>query len=215
MKLISVNVGLPRDVEWNGQLISTAIFKEPVSGPIRLQALNLEGDQQADLEVHGGARKVVHAYPVEHYSFWREELGKTELPWGTFGENFTIEGVDEASVHVGDVLGLGSATLVVTEPRQSCYKLGLRLGRADAVKVFEQSGRSGFYLAVEKPGVVEAGDRFTIVREDPQRLTISDVVRAYTTGASDVELLQRVVDNESLDELWREHFRDELRKLLH
>ncbi len=214
MKLISVNVGLPRDVEWNGQQISTAIFKEPVSGPTRLHPLNLEGDGQADPEVHGGARKVVYAYPSEHYAFWREELGEAELPWGAFGENFTTEGISEASVHVGDVLGLGTATLVVTEPRQACFKIGVRFGRVDVVKAFEEGLRTGFYLGVEQPGVVEAGDRFTIIREDPQGLAISDVVRAYTTGAGDVALLRRVIDNESLDERWRKHFRGELRKLV-
>jgi MOSC domain-containing protein YiiM len=149
MQLISTNVGLPRPVEWNGEIVETAIFKEPVSGAVRVGRLNLEGDRQADLTVHGGTNKAVYAYPSEHYPFWREELA-TDLPWGAFGENLTTSGVTEDEVSIGDRLRIGSAEFVVTQPRTPCFKLIVKFGRNDMVRRFQRSGRSGFYLAVAR-----------------------------------------------------------------
>jgi len=150
MKLLSVNVGLPREIEWRGKLVRTSIFKAPVSGRVRVAALNLENDEQSDLSVHGGVDKAVYAYPSEHYPFWREELPGVDLPWGMFGENFTTEGLLEEAVHIGDRLQVGSAEFVVRQPRMPCYKLAIRFGRPDIVKRFLRSGRTGFYLAVRK-----------------------------------------------------------------
>ncbi len=155
MKVLSINVGLPREVKWKGRTVSTAIFKEPVSGPIVLRQHNLEGDQQADLSVHGGPTKAVYAYPSEHYPFWRSELPEMGLDWGMFGENLTTEGLDEESVHIGDVFKLGSAQLIVTEPRMPCFKLTIRFEREDIVKRFLQSQKSGLYFGVVQEGTVQ------------------------------------------------------------
>ncbi len=206
MKVVSINVGLPRVVDWKGRAVSTAIFKEPVSGSVPLRRLNLEGDKQADLSVHGGPTKVVYAYPSEHYAFWRSELPEMELDWGMFGENFTTEGLKEESVHIGDVFRLGTARLVVTEPRMPCFKLAVRFGRADIVKRFLQSQRSGFYFGVEQEGVVQAGDLFEPLSTDPQQLKVADVTRLYTTAKDDTELLKKAVATPVLPESWRGHF---------
>ncbi len=144
MKVVSINVGPPRDVEWRGKTVRTSIFKEPVAGRVRVERLNVKGDQQSDLTVHGGADKAVYVYPGEHYAFWREELPDVDLPWGAFGENFTTEGLIEDSVHIGDQLRVGSAEFVVTQPRMHCFKLGIRFGRPDMVKRFLRSGRNRF-----------------------------------------------------------------------
>jgi MOSC domain-containing protein YiiM len=154
MKVVSINVGLPREVEWHGKIVRTSIFKEPVAGRVRVERLNVEGDRQSDLTVHGGADKAVYAYPAEHYPFWREELPGVDFPWGAFGENFTTEGLIEDGVHIGDQLTAGSAQFVVTQPRMPCFKLGIRFGRPDMVKRFLRSGRTGFYLAVAREGDV-------------------------------------------------------------
>ena len=145
MKLLSVNVGLPREIEWKGKIVRTSIFKAPVPGRIRVAKLNVEGDQQSDLTVHGGIDKAVYAYPSEHYAFWRHELPGVELPSGVFGENFTTEGLLEETLHIGDRLRIGSSEFVVTQPRMPCFKLGIRFNRPDMVKRFLQSGRTGFY----------------------------------------------------------------------
>src|SRR5438046_3291114 len=158
MKLVSVNVGLPRLVLRNGEPVSTGIFKEPVQGPVMLRTLNLDGDRQADLSVHGGKTKAVYAYPSEHYEFWKNELPDMDLPYGMFGENFTTEGLFEDEVKVGDRFRVGKAALMVTEPRMPCYKLGIKFGRSDIIKKFLQSRRTGFYFAVLKDGEVKAGD---------------------------------------------------------
>src|SRR5713101_10182659 len=157
-KLISIQVGIPRTVPIDGQEVATSIFKKPIEKRIPLHWLNLEGDKQADLSVHGGRDKTVYAYPSEHYPFWRRELPGVDLPWGMFGENFTTEGVLEEAVHIGDRLQVGSAEFVVTQPRMPCYKLAIRFGRPDIVKRFLRSGLTGFYLAVLQEGEVTAGD---------------------------------------------------------
>src|SRR5260370_20195642 len=158
MQIISINVGLPREVEWRGRLVETGIFKQPVAGRVRIGRLNVEGDRQADLTVHGGADKAIYVYPSEHYAFWQEELPDIDLPWGTFGENFTTTGLLESDVHIGDRFRAGSSELVVTQPRMPCFKLGIRFGRPDMVKRFLRSGRTGFYLRVEREGDAAAGD---------------------------------------------------------
>jgi MOSC domain-containing protein YiiM len=169
MQILSIQVGLPRTVEWRGELIETAIFKSPVAGRVRVGRLNLDGDRQADLTVHGGADKAVYVYPSEHYAWWKEELPGVALPWGSFGENFTTEGVLETSTRVGDVLRAGSAEFVVTQPRMPCYKLNVRFGRPDMVKRFLRGGRPGLYLAVLREGDVGAGDAMTLVRPEDAR----------------------------------------------
>ena len=213
MQVLSVNVGLPRDIEWQGQTVSTGIFKTAVSGPVTVRMLNLEGDGQADLSVHGGVTKAVYAYPSEHYTFWRRELPETELPWGTFGENLTTTGLTEDGVQIGDEFRVGTVRLRVTEPRMPCYKLSLRFDRADIVKRFLRSQRTGFYFAVLQEGRVQAGDAIEPIPKPGPGVTIADVTRLYATDRENVELLRRVVEMEELSESWRGYFRRRLAKL--
>ena len=172
-KVISVNVGLPRDVEWKGRIVTTGFFKEPVSGRIAVRRLNLEGDGQADLSVHGGFGKAVYVYPAEHYDYWRRELPGTPLPWGAFGENLSTEGLLEEDVHIDDQFRIGSAEFKVTQPRQPCYKLSVRFGRDDIVKRFLISQRPGFYVAVLQEGAVGAGDTIELVSRDSNQPTVA------------------------------------------
>ncbi|PYS86543.1 MAG: MOSC domain-containing protein [Acidobacteria bacterium] len=158
MKVLSVNVGMPRLVEYLGEPVATAIFKSPVKGKVAVGQFNLEGDKQADLTVHGGRDKSVYIYPSEHYPYWQNELPDAELPWGIFGENLTTTGLLETEVRPGDRLRIGTAEFEVTIPRYPCYKLGIRFGRKDILKRFMLSGRSGFYLTVLKTGELETGD---------------------------------------------------------
>jgi MOSC domain-containing protein YiiM len=213
MRILSVNVGRPRLVVWNGQTVSTGIYKSPVEGRVVLRTLNLDGDRQADLTVHGGAGKAAYAYPSEHYGYWREELPGVELPWGMFGENFTTEGLDEACVSIGDRFRIGSAEVTVTVPRMPCYKLGIKFGRADIVKRFLASGRTGFYFSVGREGEVGAGDEVEpLGRAEDDGVTVAEVAGLYARGRGDVETLRRAVMAEALPENWREHFRQQLAK---
>jgi MOSC domain-containing protein YiiM len=176
MKIASINVGLPREVEWQGRTVLTSIWKEPVSGPVVVRRLNLDGDRQSDLTVHGGAYKAVYLYPSEHYPFWREQLGEPDLSPGAFGENFTTEGLLESTVRIGDRLRIGSAEFVVTQPRIPCFRLQIRFDRLDMVRRFLRSGRCGFYLAVTREGEVEAGDEIALVASDGP--TVAEVFRS-------------------------------------
>ena len=169
MKIISVNAGGPRDVAWRGRIVRTSIWKNPVDGRVRVRALNIDGDEQSDLSVHGGEDKAVYVYPSEHYAFWGD------FPWGAFGENFTTEGLLEHDVRIGDRLRAGSAEFVVTQPRFPCYKLGIRFGSEKMIVRFLRSGRSGFYLAVLREGDVAAGDEIALVRGERDSPSIADV----------------------------------------
>ena len=210
MKLISLNVGLPRIVESNGEPVTTGIFKEPVQGPVKLRRLNLDGDRQADLTVHGGISKAVYGYPVEHYEFWKRELPEMELPYGMFGENFTTEGLLEETLNVGDRFRVGETELMVTEPRMPCYKLGIKFGRTDIIRRFLQSRRTGFYFAVVKEGEVQAGDEFELLSRDANAITIADITRLYAFEKDDVETLRRVVKLDALSQSWRQYFEKQL-----
>ena len=215
MKLISLNVGLPRIVESNGEPVATGIFKEPKQGPVMLRTLNLDGDRQADLTVHGGVSKAVYAYPVEHYEFWRRELPEMELPYGMFGENLTTEGMLEEALNVGDRFRVGKAELMVTEPRLPCYKLGIKFGRTDIIRKFLQSRRTGFYFAVVKQGEVEAGNEIELLSRDSNGITIADITRLYAFEKDDLETLRRAVKLEALSDSWREYFQKQIHKLTH
>jgi MOSC domain-containing protein YiiM len=211
MKLLSVNVGLPREIEWKGKIVRTSIFKEPVSGRVRVKKLNLEGDQQSDLAVHGGIHKAVYVYPSEHYAFWRKELPEADLPWGMFGENFTTEGsLDDQTVFIGDRFRVGSAEFVVTQPRMPCFKLGIRFGRSDIIKRFLHSGRVGFYLAVVQEGEVAAGDSIELLARDRRGITVAEIVNLYTADAANQDLLHRVSELSALPQSWRDYFRKRL-----
>jgi MOSC domain-containing protein YiiM len=203
MNIVSVNVGLPREVVWKGSTVHTAIFKEPVAGSVAIRELNLDGDQQADLTVHGGSEKAVYAYPAEHYRYWREQLPDVSLSWGAFGENLTISGLREDTVHIGDLLMVGHAVLRVTQPRMPCYKLQLRFSRDDMIKRFLLSGRSGFYFSVIDPGDVNAGSAIEILDRDPRDVTVADIVSLYLGKKRDPELLQRAMNTTSLPRTWK------------
>ena len=210
MRVVSVNVGLPREVTWRSKPVSTGIYKQPVSGRVAIGTLNLAGDGQADPRVHGGRDKAVYAYPSEHYEYWAKELPQVELPWAVFGENLTTEGLLEADVRIGDRFRIGSAEFVVTQPRMPCYKLGIRFGRPDILKRFLQSGRSGFYFAVTTEGEVGAGDPIERIARADEGLTVTDVVNLYTVDAENQELLRRATQSAILPESWKDYFRKRL-----
>jgi MOSC domain-containing protein YiiM len=206
VKIVSVNVGLPRLVLRDGEPVSTGIFKAPVAGRVMLRILNLDGDRQADLSVHGGPEKAVYAYPSEHYAFWKRELPGMELPWGMFGENFTTEGIFETETHIGDTFRIGSAEVMVTQPRMPCYKLGIRFGRADMLRRFLISERTGFYFSVLKEGEVGAGDEFVPVEKNLSGVRVVDVVRLYSSDKENVDLMGRAIATEALPDNWRQYF---------
>lgn len=213
MKIISLNVGLPRLVLQNGEPVSTGIFKEPVAGRVMMRALNLDGDRQSDLSVHGGPEKAVYVYPSEHYEFWKRELPDMDLPWGMFGENLTTTGLFETEVNIGDKFRVGSAEVTVIQPRMPCYKLGIRFGRADIIKRFLVSERSGFYLSVAKEGEVGAGDEFQLLEKVTSGVRVVDVTRLYTSERENVALLRRAIATEALPDSWKEYFRKHLKNL--
>jgi MOSC domain-containing protein YiiM len=213
MRLLSVNVGRPRPVEWRGEVVPTGIFKQAVAGPCAVARTNLAGDGQADLEVHGGVDKAVYAYPSEHYPFWSAELDRPALPWGVFGENLTTEGLDEATVCVGDRYAIGTAEFEVSQPRLPCYKLGIRFERPDMVKRFLQSGRLGFYLRVRREGTIEAGQPIQRLSRDPDAPTIADLALLEATGKEDRTLLERAVRAAALSRGWRDRYQERLATL--
>lgn len=212
MRIMSINVAEPRTVEWKGRAVSTGIFKQPVVGRLMLRRLNLDGDRQADLSVHGGPNKAVYGYPTEHYPFWRQELDR-ELDWGMFGENFTLAGAAEDQVRVGDRYRVGAAVVMVTQPRVPCYKLALKFGRDDMIKRFLKSGRSGFYFSVIEEGEVGAGDELQLVGQEDGSLTIAEINRLYAVDQHNTELLERAVRLQALPGSWRARFAQRLQKV--
>jgi len=209
--VVSVNVGLPRTVEWQGKSVRTAIFKSPVEGTVHVGPLNLEGDGQADPDVHGGPFKAVYLYPAEHYAAWRAHLGA--LDWGAFGENLTARGLSENTATIGDRLRVGTAELIVTQPRLPCFKLGIRFGRPDVERLFLQSGMTGFYLSVAREGEVRAGDAVAVVEPAAGSVTVAEVVSLYRADRPDRELLSRVAGLPALPERLRKRFRRQLSAL--
>ncbi|HWW17180.1 MAG TPA: MOSC domain-containing protein [Candidatus Saccharimonadales bacterium] len=215
MKMVSLNVGLPREVLWHGRTVTTGIYKEPVEGRVALRKLNLDGDRQADLSVHGGEYKAVYCYPVAHYDYWKKELPGRELPMGMFGENFTTDGLREDSVHLGDKFSVGSAEVVVTQPRLPCYKLGVRFQSDEMVRRFLASGRTGFYLAVTREGEVGAGDAIKVIARDANAVPVSEITRLYIAKRyddEDVRSLRRALRVAALPESWKEYFRERMEK---
>ena len=213
MRVVSVNTGLPRDVLWHGTTVTTGIYKQPVEGRIALRRLNLDGDRQADLSVHGGEYKVVYCYPLEHYTYWKGALPGRELPTAIFGENFTTDGLLENDVHLGDRFSVGSAELIVTQPRLPCYKLGIRFESDDMVKKFLASGRTGFYLGVIHEGEVGAGDEIAVLAHDPQGVSISEITRLYVAkrySRPDADVVHRALQIAAFPEGWKEYLREKL-----
>ena len=212
MKLVSLNVARPQLALYKGKTINTGIFKKPVSGPVRLRTLNLDGDRQADLSVHGGPHKAVYAYPSEHYPYWRQELPGVELPWGMLGENFTTVGLAEDDLHVGDRFQIGSAIVMVRQPRSPCYKLAAKFQRDDMVERFLLSGRSGLYFSVEQEGLVEVGDAFELLDRNADGITISEMNRLFVREKYNQDLLLKAIQTEALPEDWRDYFSERLQQ---
>ncbi len=216
MEIVSLNVGLPREVLWHGRSVTTGIYKEPVNGRVALRRLNLDGDRQADLTVHGGEYKAVYCYPVEHYDYWKKELPGRELPMGIFGENFTVHGLLEEEAHLGDRFSVGSAEVVVTQPRLPCYKLGVRFGSDDMVKRFLVSGRGGFYLAVNREGEVGAGDEIKVISRGANAVPVSEITRLYVLkrwGTEELASLRRAMQVAALPKDWKAYFSERMQKM--
>jgi MOSC domain-containing protein YiiM len=205
VKLISLNVARPRLMVYQGATINTGIFKKPVAGRVALRTLNLDGDRQADLSVHGGPNKAVYAYPSEHYGYWRQELPDANLPWGGFGENFTTTDLEEDDLHIGDRFRIGSAVVIVRQPRMPCYKLAAKFQRDDMIERFLRSGRSGFYFSVEQEGEVGVGDSFELISPAPDGITIAEMNRLFFLEKYDQDLLQKAISTDALPEDWREY----------
>jgi MOSC domain-containing protein YiiM len=213
MKIVSLNIGLPREVQWHGQNVTTGIFKSPTAARIRLRKLNLDGDRQADLTVHGGAHKAVYCYPVEHYSYWKEKLPGRELPLGTFGENLTTDGMLEEDVRIGDRFAINDAEVVVTQPRLPCYKLGIRFQADDMVKKFLASRRIGFYVAVTREGEVAAGDEIIPVTRNATGVSIADFLRLFLAKRftrADAAAIRQLFEVPSVPDDWKSYFHDRL-----
>jgi MOSC domain-containing protein YiiM len=212
MKILSINIGLPREVTFNGQTVTTGIFKQPVDRRVYLRKLNLEGDKQADLAVHGGLEKAVYAYPAEHYEYWREQLPDMSIPYGMFGENFTTRGLLEEHINIGDSFEIGSARLMVTQPRMPCYKLGIKFGRMDIVRQFLASGRPGIYFKVLREGEVGVEDEIKLIKRDKNSVTVKDIARIYVDDKEDIETMKRAIMVKALAKGFREHFRQQIEK---
>lgn len=210
MRLLSVNVSQPKAISYRGKTVRTGIFKEPVKGRVMLRRLNLDGDGQGDLNVHGGPDKAVYVYTVEHYDFWARALGRNDFTFGQFGENFTVEGMPEERIHIGDVFRVGSALVEVSQPRVPCYKLGLKMGSTRFIKQFLASGRVGFYLRVLEEGEVGAGDEIHRVRAGPEQMTIREIVRLAYFDPENVEGTQKAIRISALSPGWREMFEERL-----
>jgi MOSC domain-containing protein YiiM len=206
MKLISLNTGRPQDVDVSGRIVRTSIWKSPREGRVRVTTLNIEGDEQSDLSVHGGTYKAVYCYPSEHYEYWRGELPRAELPWGVFGENLTTEGLLETDVYIGDRMEIGSAEFLVTQPRQPCFKLGIRFARADMIKRFLASGFSGFYVRVVREGDIASGDPIRVVARAAGSMSVSDIFALFCDDEGRDDDLRRAAATPGLAPSWKDHF---------
>jgi MOSC domain-containing protein YiiM len=209
MRVVSVNVGLPRVHVWQKKYVRTAIFKDPVAGPVAIRGVNLEGDAQADLTVHGGPDKAVYAYPSEHYPDWQAIVGRDLAP-GAFGENLTTDGLLEDRVHIGDEFRVGTARLVVTQPRMPCYKLGLRFGDSGMIKTFLKAGRPGIYFGIVEEGVVAPGDPVEQVAEGRNRVPVTEMLALMLDKDPDPIAVRRLLEIPSLASDWRQGFQARL-----
>jgi len=204
MRLVSLNIGTPTAVEYDGHIVETGIFKTPVAGPVMARRHNLDGDGQADLVHHGGEFKAVYAYPVEHYAFWKETLDRDDFIYGQFGENFTLEGITELDAHIGDVFRIGGAHFQVTQPRIPCFKSAIKMGLETFPKLFLESERSGFYLRVVEEGLVQAGDTLERIESEPHAVTVRELHHLRFFDRLNVEGLRRVLQVSGLAPVWRQ-----------
>jgi len=210
MKLLSVNVSLPKEIPYRGQTVTTGIFKEPVNGRVKLRTLNLDGDGQADLEGHGGIYKAVYVYSIENYDYWKHEFDRADFTFGQFGENFTVAGMLGDDIHIGDVFRVGGALVEVSQPRVPCYKLGMKMGLAKFPKMFLASCRVGFYLRVLEEGEVGAGDAFERITIDPEQITVREMCHLLYFEKKNLEGTRRALRIQALSPGWRSSFEDRL-----
>jgi len=194
-KIVSLCVSMSKPIKFQGRDLYTGIYKEPVQGRVALRALNLDGDEQADLTVHGGIDKALYAYASEHYAFWREQLPDTKLAWGAFGENLTTERLLESTVCIGDEFRVGTAVIRATQPRLPCYKLAIKIGRSDIIRRFIKSGRSGIYFSVVEEGVIGAGDELIYLRGDEHKVTVREVAELFIRKSQNAEQIERILNS--------------------
>lgn len=213
MQLLSVNTGLPALVEIHGNQVNTGIYKTPQPGKVWLGHTNLQGDGQADLTVHGGEFQAAYSYPVEHYAYWQQVLDRQVLPYGTFGENFTVSGLLEDEVYIGDQFTIGEAIIEATMPRIPCFKFGHKIGRPDILPAFLASGRSGFYHKVVQAGYVQAGDRITRITHHPDSITIRQALGLQKLDEGTRETLAHALTLPHLPPLLYKVFQEKLRQL--
>ena len=208
MKLISVNVSQPKEVSYNGKRIKTGIFKEPVSGRTMMRRLNIDGDGQGDPSVHGGVHKAVYVYPIEHYDYWKQALGRDDLTYGKFGENLTVEGMSEDTVHIGDVFRIGEALVEVSQPRVPCFKLGIKMGNPQIVKPFLESKRVGFYVRVLEEGEVGAGDTIERTKVGAGQMTVKEIVHLRHLDNTNTGAAEKAANLPALTPSWRDSFEE-------
>ena len=212
MKLLSVNISPPKEIVHEGKAVTTGIFKEPIHGRAMLGTLNLDGDGQADLVGHGGVYKAAYAYSVENYDYWKRVLGRADFAFGQFGENFTVDGMTEDEIHVGDVFRVGGALIEVTQPRVPCYKLGIKMGLRGFEKTFLASGRVGFYLRVLEEGEVGAGDVLDRVRTDPEQMTVREICYLLYFDHENLGGAKKALRIRALSPGWQRSFEERLGK---
>ena len=211
--VISVNVGRPRTVSWKGRDVSTGIFKSPVHQPVRAEGDSLQGDGQADLRVHGGRDKAVYAFPSEHYPDWQHAYPDADFGWGAFGENLTTAGLIEDDVAIGDRYRCGSVELVVTQHRAPCFKLAIRLESDDAIKRMLETGHTGYYLAIDCPGTIQAGDALELMHRPDGALRIAEMTSLYYGANADAQALTSAANAPCLLDTWRTRLLERADKL--
>lgn len=210
MKLLSINIGKIREIDYQDRRVTTGIYKEPIQGSVQLSVLGVEGDVQVDRENHGGPDKAVYAYTIENYQHWQQDLNRAPFSYGQFGENCTVTGLMDDIVHIGDIFRIGTATLQVTQPRVPCFKLGVKMGEKGFVGKFRCSGRVGFYLRVLEEGTLEAGTSITRWIEDPARLTVCEAMKALEPGYHQKALLYKLLEISALSQAWRQDLQKRL-----
>ncbi len=206
MKVVSLNVGTPQQKEWMGKTVRTGIFKSPVTGKRNVSFVNIEGDEQADLRVHGGANKAVYAYDLSHYEHWKTVLQREQWEYGLFGENLTTEGLPDDEARIGDIYQIGTARFQIVQPRFPCTKLNVRFALPDMMEKFREEKRNGIYLRVLEEGVIEAGDKIVLVQPSFYNLTVQDYVNSYYSKGKDRDLLQIILSIPFLPEGQRKAF---------
>ncbi len=213
-RLLSVNVGLPRDIAWRGETVRTAIWKEPVQGPRMVRRLNIDGDKQGDLAGHGGEQRAVFVYQMESYHYWQRQLGRDDFVFGQFGENFTVEGLSGEEVCIGDQYRIGSALFEVTQPRVTCYRVGIRMNDPQMPALLVSHKKPGFYLRVLQEGEVEAGDEIVKVADGPERMTVAEIDAMLYLGSHSREQLERALRLPALSPGWKASFQAQLEQVL-